>query len=146
MFQDTALSNELIQAFMETHYRIHQVRSEVPPLTLRVGQANADLIDLHHAHGVNCSAVITAYNPHAQKVDESSNLRRQDNLKQELSSQSLVFFAAEGEHPTNGWGSEPSVLVLNLSLEAAKDIGRKYEQAAIVWNGLSGVPQLVLLR
>ncbi len=146
MFQDTALSPELIQAFLETHYRVHQHGPDAPALTLRVGQASPDLIALHNAHGVDCSAFLTAYNPFAKKVDDASNLQRQEALKQELSRRSLTFLPGEGQHPANGWPAEPSVLVLGLSLEAAKVMGRQYEQAAIVWIGLKAVPELVLLQ
>ena len=149
MFQDTALSPELIQAFLETHYRVHQDgpdAPDAPPLTLRVGQASAGLAALHQANGANCSAFLTAYNPFAKKVDEEVNLKRQEDLKQELSSRSLIFLPGEGQHPANGWPAEPSVLVLGLSLEAAKAMGRKYEQAAIVWIGPTAVPELVLLQ
>ena len=146
MFPDTALSTDLIQAFLETHYRVHQHGSVVPTMTLRVGDASPDLIVLHRTHGVDCSAFLTAYNPFAQQVDDASNLERQEALKQEVSRRSLVFLHGEGQHPTNGWPAEPSVLVLGLSLEAAKVMGRQYEQAAVVWIGPQVVPELVLLQ
>ncbi len=146
MFQHTALSPELIQAFLETQYRVHQHVPDAPALTLRVGQASAALAALHRTHGVDCSAFLTAYNPFAQQVDDASNLQRQEALGQEVSRRSLVFLPGEGQHPTNGWEPEPSVLVLGLSLEAAKVMGRQYEQAAIVWIGPQAVPELVLLH
>jgi hypothetical protein len=146
LFPDTALSPDLIQAFLETHYRVHQDVPDAPPLTLRVGEASAALIALHRTYSVDCSAFLTAYNPFAKKVDDASNLQRQEALKQEISSRSLVFLPGEGQHPTNGWEPEPSVLVLGLSLEAAKVMGRQYEQAAIVWIGPTAVPELVLLQ
>jgi hypothetical protein len=89
---------------------------------------------------------LTAYNPFAQQVDDASNLQRQEALMQEVIRRSLVFLHGEGQHPTNGWPAEPSVLVLGLSLEAAKVMGRKHEQAAIVWSGPTAVPLLVLLH
>ncbi len=146
MFQDTALTPELIQAFLETHYRGHQYGPDMPPLTLRVGQASAGLAALHRTHSVDCSAFLTAYNPFAKKVKAEVNQKRQEELKQELSSRSLTFLPGAGQHPTNGWEPEPSVLALGLSLEDAKVMGRKYEQAAIVWSGPTAVPELVLLQ
>ena len=146
MFPDTALSTDLIQAFLETHYRVHQDVPDAPPLTLRVGEASPDLIALHRTHGVDCSTFLTAYNPFAKKVDDASNLQRQEALKQEVSRRSLIFLPGEGQHPANGWPAEPSVLVLGLSLEAAKVMGQQYEQAAIVWSGPTGLPELVLLQ
>jgi len=146
LIQDTALSPELIQAFLETHYRVHQQGPDAPPLTLRVGQASAGLIALHQAHGVDRSAFLTAYNPFAKQVKAEANLKRQEDLRQELSNRSLIFLPGEGQHPTNGWPAEPSVLALGLSLEVAKVMGRKYEQAAIVWIGPTAMPELVLLQ
>ena len=146
MFNDTVLPQALIQAFLETHYRVHQHGPDEPPLTLRVGQASPGLITLHQVHGVNCSAFLTAYNPFAKQVKAEVNTERQEELKQELGSRSLTFLPGKGQHPTNGWEPEPSVLVLGISLEDAKVMGRKYEQAAIVWSGPTAVPELVLLQ
>jgi hypothetical protein len=36
-------------------------------------------------------------------------------------------------------------LVLGLSLEAAKTLGRRFEQNAVVWTGRYGVPELVFM-
>jgi hypothetical protein len=35
---------------------------------------------------------------------------------------------------------------LGLSLEAAKALGKKYDQNAVVWCGPDAIPELVLLR
>jgi hypothetical protein len=45
-------------------------------------------------------------------VDEASNQSRQEELKREISIRSLVFLPGEGQQPTNGWPTKPSVLVL----------------------------------
>jgi hypothetical protein len=61
--------------------------------------------------------------------DEASNQSRHEELKREISIRSLVFLPGEGQQPTNGWPTKPSVLVLGLSLEAPKVMGRKCEFA-----------------
>jgi hypothetical protein len=78
-------------------------------------------------------------------LDEQTNLRRQEMLAAELRSRSLVFLPGAGRHPTNGWPAEPSFLVLGLALEASKNLGRHYEQNAMVWAGTDAVPRLVIL-
>ena len=40
----------------------------------------------------------------------------------------------------------PSVLVLGLSLEAAKTLGGRFEQNTVVWTWRNGVPELMLLN
>ena len=51
-----------------------------------------------------------------------------------------------GEHPSGQWPGEPSFLILGLPLDAAKQLGARHEQNAIVWCGTDAVPQLILLR
>ena len=64
----------------------------------------------------------------------------------ELEDKALKYCPAEGKHPSGGWPSESSYLVLSLSLEESCELGKKYEQNAIVWCDSDCVPQLILLR
>jgi hypothetical protein len=51
-----------------------------------------------------------------------------------------------GVHPTGEWRGEPSYLVPGLSREAAEELGRQFEQNALIWSGADAVPELLLLR
>jgi hypothetical protein len=55
----------------------------------------------------------------------------------------LSFVDGIGQHPSNKWPGEPSVLILNLDLESTKVLAAKYEQHAFVWTGETAVPELV---
>jgi len=112
----------------------------------REGQnASEPLAKLFQRHQTNCAAFITACNPFSHKLDETANATRQAELAKELAQRGLSFVAGEGGHPSEGW-AEPSYLVLDLSLEDAKALGRHFEQNAVVWCGADTVPELVLLR
>jgi hypothetical protein len=51
------------------------------------------------------------------------------------------------QHPTCEWPAEPSYLVFDVSREAAaKALGVRFEQNAIVWSGAGEVPELILFR
>lgn len=114
---------------------------------LIVGEANQPLAALHKAAGVTCSAFITACNPFSrQDADVASNVHRQQALANDLAQRGLIFIEGIGELPSNGWPAEESFLVLGVSLENAKAIGKQFAQNAIVWSGDDAVPQLVLLR
>jgi hypothetical protein len=78
-------------------------------------------------------------------LDEHTKLRRQEALAAELRRRSLAFLPGAGRHPSNDWPPEPSFLVLGLALEASKNLGRHYEQNAIVWAGADAVPRLITL-
>lgn len=138
----TAIAPETVQAYLETEYRVLGDTDFV----LRVGEASAELLAAHSQHGVNCSAFLTACNPFSQTTPAPANAARQAELVAELEHRSLAFVHGLGQHPTNGWPGEDSVLVLGLALEAAKVLATRFEQNAFVWSGADGVPQLVLLR
>jgi len=142
LFSDSDIPRETIQAYLETHYR---VRGDTPT-TLKVGETNPTLTALHEAHDAECSAFITACNPFSQSSSDDFNAARQRALADELKQLGFTFIDGIGQHPSNNWPGEASFLVLGLSLEAAKALGTRYGQNAIVWSGADATPQLVLLR
>lgn len=142
MFAGSVIDPGTIQAYLETDYH---VRGDVP-VTLNVGVANPTLLTLYRLQHVESCAFITACNPLGQAVDETINLDRQTSLAHELQFRSLTFIEGIGQHPTNKWPGESGFLVLGVSLEAAKALGIKYEQNAIIWSGPAAIPLLILLR
>ncbi|WP_427312376.1 DUF3293 domain-containing protein [Cupriavidus sp. H39] len=138
----SAIDAATLRAYRDTHYR---VRGDTP-MTLRIDQPSPALAALHQVHGVDCSAFITAANPHSRRCGDDANARRQLALAQDLERMGLAAMAAAGEHPSNGWPAEPSFLVPGLSLHDARMLGEKYGQNAVVWSGADAVPRLVLLR
>ena len=131
-----------VHAYRETEYRVHGDE----PFTLRIGQACAALTAVHKRLRVDCSAYVTAYNPYSQVLDDLANVQRHAELGRELRGRSLVAVEGVGQHPSNRWPGEVSYLILGLTLEAAKVLGSRVEQNAIVWSGADAVPQLILLR
>jgi len=139
---ESTIEPETVQAYLETEYRV----AEDPPFALRVGLVTPELAALHKARGVDCSAFLTACNPFGAVLTDEANAARQAELHHELATRSLSFIAGVGQHPSNGWPGESSFLVLGLTLEAAKALGRRMEQNAVVWSGADAMPQLVLLK
>ena len=142
MSSETIIDAAMVQAYRETEYRVHGD----PPFTLRIGEACAALRNAHQRCGVDCSAYVTAFNPFSQALDDAANAARHAALGRELDQRSLAYIEGVGQHPSNQWPGEASYLILGLSLEAAKTLGTRLEQNAIVWNGADATPQLILLR
>ncbi|OTP76420.1 hypothetical protein PAMC26577_11050 [Caballeronia sordidicola] len=138
----SSISAITIRAYEETEYRVFGDL----PMTLHIGVHNAQLADLHLAHDVDCSAFITAANPLSEPTDDASNLSHQAKLADDLNLQDFQFISGTGQHPSGDWPGEPSFLVLGVSLDAAKEVGARYKQNAIVWCGDDAVPRLILLR
>lgn len=140
--QNSVIPEALLQAYIETDY---SVETE-PRMTLKIGVANPELLALHKKLGVHCSAFITACNPYSQSTSKKENDERMFQLLSDLNHRSLSSLPGIGQHPSNLWPGEPSFLIFGLSFEAAKILGNKYEQNAIVWICEAGVPELVTLK
>jgi len=138
----TVIDQNTVQAYLDT---VYQVQGKVP-VTLKIGTANPLLATLHKSHRVDSSAFITACNPFSQPCDELTNVDRQSALASELKFRSLTFLDGIGQHPSSEWPAEPSYLVFGVSREAAKALGIRFEQNAIIWSGADAVPELILLR
>lgn len=133
------LPAELVQAFKETDYIVHHE----PPFTMNIGKPCAALKALMGEHNALCAAFITAWNPLSQQLSAQQNEDRQQDLKAELKRRGLKFIDGIGQHPSNNWAGESSVLVLDLDKVAAKSMSDHYEQNALVWTSSDAIPELV---
>ena len=146
LLPESAISPSLIEAYLAAHYRVD---AELP-FTLKVGVFSEPLAQLLQRHQCDYVAYLTACNPLGQDVGDIENAARQAELGRELKGRSLRFIEGMGldsqSEEAQKWPGEASFLVLGLSLEASRALGRKYEQNALIWCGKDAVPQLVLLR
>jgi hypothetical protein len=131
-----------IKAYLETDYCVFGES----PFVMRAGIANESLSKLYRRLKTNCGVFVTAFNPFSNDVGEAANTVRHAELAKELNRRNLTFFDGIGKHPSGEWAAEPSYFVLGLSLEAARSLGKKYDQNAVVWCGPDAIPELVLLR
>ncbi|MDP1678795.1 MAG: DUF3293 domain-containing protein [Candidatus Nitrotoga sp.] len=142
LFSESVIQPETIQAYRETEYRVTGEQS----LVLRIAEHNESLSRLYISNKVDSCVFITACNPCSKNLSDAANADRHNELGLELQRRGLKFFQGEGKHPLGDWPGEASYLILGLSLEAAKALGKEYEQNAIVWCGSDALPQLVLLK
>ncbi|MCV2367683.1 DUF3293 domain-containing protein [Roseateles oligotrophus] len=131
-----------MQAYLETEYKVHGDQ----PFMLKVEEASPALAAAHKRYGVNCSAYVTAWNPLGVDQEIGVNTQRNAELSAELRTRSLASIEGLGQHPSNQQPGEASYLIFGLTLEAAKTLGTRWAQNAIIWSGADAVPQLILLR
>ncbi len=93
---------------------------------------SAELSALHESFAVNCSAFITAYNPYSDVVDDATNEKNQDGLILQVSKQ-WKCLPGEAVGLSGEWPVEPSILVPGINLEDALELGRSYQQHAILF-------------
>lgn len=138
----TQIDAGTVQAYLGTEYRV--LGNE--PFTIHIDRPCQALKELQQRSHVHCSAYVSACNPFSQLVDEKVNAERHAALGHDLAARSMACLEGVGQHPSGDWPGEASYLVLGLDLEAAKALGTKLGQNAIVWASSDALPQLILLR
>jgi len=132
------LNECLTNAYLETDYFINLF---INPL--KIGIKNIELENLLKLYDVKSASYITAYNPFSKKLNDIENEKRNEELCKLCSN--YICIKGIGKHPSNEWEGEPSFLFIGMNLEKAKEIGKKYEQNAILWIGEDAIPKLILL-
>jgi len=126
-------------AYKETHYRVHHE----PPFTLLIGKTSQEMLGLFKQTGNHSAAFITAWNPYSKALPVEQNHQRQNSLRAVITARGLSSIPGIGQHPSNNWPGEESLLILGIDFEAVRAVARKFEQWAFVWIPASGIPELV---
>ncbi len=137
------IPEELIEAYRSTLFKCGDGPDA---FVLTVGVLSPPLAALCRSAGVSCAAHVTAFNPGSETQSADVNEAAHKRLGAELAAAGYRVVEGAGEAPEGRWPAEPSYLVLGMDLEAARELGRRYGQNAIVWAGADAVPELLLLR
>ena len=141
--QNSRVVAALIAAYRATHYCVNGV---TPPFLMKVDQMSTDLDDCQRAHGVSCSAFLTAWNPWSRATAEEINHAAQRELAALLSGRGHRVLEGLAVDPTGHWEGEESFLVLGIGCNEAIEVGRKFRQNGFLWSAADAVPRLVLLE
>jgi hypothetical protein len=101
-------------------------------IRIHPGQRTPDLDTLLDQRRADQWAYITAYNPESRLLSEEENVRRQQALAQAVQDLGLTFFEGESVLDAAAWPPEPSLLILGISPDEARALGREFGQLAIV--------------
>jgi Protein of unknown function (DUF3293) len=124
------ISAELEKAYREAFYVIHWGDENI---VLKVGHANPELAALMKIHVTTSAAFLTAFNPYSILSTTEENLHNQHSLISDIHSLGLIGIVGEGGDSSNLWPSEPSVLVLGISLQNAELLADRYGQNGFLW-------------
>ena len=135
---------EKIKAFSDTDYRLGQGMGLI---TLRIDTQAEALLRLYASAGCACGVFITAYSPWGKDQGLRANEAAHARLGEELAALAPGrVIDGVGADPTGNWPEEKSFFALGVDLDAARGLGMRYQQDAIVWAGEDAVPKLILLR
>jgi hypothetical protein len=138
-----AKTSELEAAYMATTYRVYlpggicELRIGQPCETLRCWLETADSTEF---------ALITAHNPGGHPVEEAINAERQSQLECELLEGNYEPYVAHHEADGDGWPTEESCFVPDISPEDACALAADYGQNAVLCGGVDAIPHLVWIE
>jgi hypothetical protein len=130
---------KLIQNYKETLYSVDGL---IDPI--QIDHKHRELDHLLVEKSVTTWAYITAWNPKSERRDDSVNFAANEKLKQDIRAMGYETSPGVGRDHHETW-HEDSFLVLGISKEEAIELGKKYEQNAIVVGKLNQPAELVLV-
>ncbi len=134
------LDKSLLEAYNTTIFKVFNTSIEI-----RIGYNCPALDDLLIANNCTEWAFITPYNPHSTKFrfPKVDNYLRLAELKKDLVNYKI--FEGEGIGTDPNWLPERSFLILGIDKNMAEELGKKYEQNAIVIGSKAERAELQLL-
>ena len=120
---------------METVYKSawYFTRLEGRVYPFRIGTSAIDLNAALRERGVTAWCFLTSDNPQSLLCERSVNRAKQKLLEAKLQNQHLYYWPAWAEDPKRNWPRENGFLIENLILEDAIDLGRAFDQKAVVY-------------
>ncbi len=143
MTETTRIHPDKVRAYLATNYRLGHTNQDI---VLNIGKRSDRLAALFAERGVSCGAFLTAFNPRGTIQSDAANEISHAELADLLREHGNTAIEGAGSEEGTEWPAEKSFFALGLQLDEAKEIGRHFEQDAIVWVGADAVPQLILLR
>ncbi len=143
MLAHSEIPAEKIEAYLKTEYRFGEGPDAV---TLRIDQRSDALARLYASSSVMCGLFVTAHNPFGRAQSIEANEAAHRRLAADLKALSARVIEGAGADPSGAWPEEKSFFALGIDRDAARKLGDRHRQDAIVWAGADAVPKLILLR
>lgn len=116
------------------------------PLELRVGvRDEAAEARLAGATGARHWALITPCNPRSVTLAAEENRRLYVQMREELEARHQAWIPTLHRDPEGLWPDEPGFLLIDPPLERTADLGRRYQQNALVLLQAGRAPELLWL-
>ena len=134
------LPKELLEAYLTTQYCASTPQGVI---NIQIDKPHPDLDLLLEAHDVEEWAFITATNPFSEELPPEENTARHEQLVQKVKELGYVAFEGAGVPASQEWNPEVSLLILGIDEDTAVEIGREFNQNAIVRGWYGEVAELV---
>lgn len=132
---------ELLEAYKRTEFIV-----DLPDRQTAIwhGRHNVAIEQILSEHGAKTGALITAHNPHSQRLSDRENRERHRLLIADVEKQGLAYLTGRGVGEDDSWPAEETVFVIGVNRDQATALGTKFGQLAIVWIEMDRSAQIVL--
>jgi hypothetical protein len=130
----------LAEAYRGTTYHVD---SPEGPIALRIGVPSPALDRLLERCGADAWAYITAWNPGSRPLPVEENRRRNRALEESLRALGAVTWPGLGVGEDPAWPPEESVLGVRVGRAAAREVGARFGQNAVVVGRRGEPPELL---
>ena len=137
--------NKIYREFSDTYSRAEYVVWSSPPAIFKIDERCAELDQLLDSCHVSFACFITACNPGGLYKSDSDNSLAMNQLQAAIDDLRLPYFKGFGRDPEGTW-KEDSYLIMGIELDQACELGRLFQQNAIVMLARNMVPKLVWMN
>ena len=132
--------SDLAEMYLATDYVVDDLPAS---FTIKLGEANDQLNDFLDRGVISSWAFLTAWNPRSTPLNADENYARQHELLKFLRSNSYHFLHGRGVGTDPAWEPEESLFIIDIERSAAIEIGRQFDQNAILWGVNGREPELI---
>jgi len=125
------------------HEATYVVRAPDGTVRVRLMEQNGELDALLESAGVGTWAMMTAWNPGSTPLPPVENARAAAELVERLQTSGHVALSAEMIPDDDPTAREEWAFVMGMTAAAARELGRRYRQTAVLFGVVGGVPLAV---
>lgn len=137
MLHQPQIPAALLSAYRNSTYIIDEAGASV-----RIGQPALEADRICRDRNAQCWLFITPYNPRSEVLSLTENNQRMDELRSVLRQGGFAFLEGEGQGE-DAWEPERSLFVPGVSREFAIELGKRFEQYAVVFGEVGKLAELI---
>jgi len=137
-----AMTPEQYEAYRKTDYVVFGS----PGLILRVDEENPELDTFLVREGKQSAAFISGWNPYSEPKSQEENELAHRALMDDLRQCGYNVIEGEGRGRVGDWPAEQSVLAIGIDRAVSEEVGRRFQQNAIVFHELGKPTELLALE
>ncbi len=135
------IDQQTLQAYLNTTYV-----TEKPALSIKIGENNMPMNVFLFDNNSFVWAFVSASNPYSSILPEDENALRHKDLMEEVKAMKFRYCEGIGIPSDESWKAEKSLLILDITKKEAIELGKKYNQNAIVVGRINQAPELIFCK